>query len=374
MLNATIAETSGDVVDGVIVAPAFGEAGRVTVGAVHYAGSPVTGIVPVGQTEFARHATFGYTASDLRQWVAEKSEGRHPDYSVIALTLDVVRPRPAGGGGRARRRQRRAVRRRRRRVEESDQRSLAIDILRANESGKRFVYRVGPPFVRALVGQEVLEPLTADDVAAIRTGGLAEDASTGLVVVGSHVALTTRQLDTLRARRYPAELEIDVAQVLGSGRDDHLDSLVTNAVAALQDVNVVIRTTRTLVTGTDGDSSLRIACTVSDAVVEVVQSILLAARPLRFVVAKGGITSSDVASRDLGITRAVVRGAMLPGIVSLWAQRGSRPRHPLYRLRRERGRRRVVGRRRRHAHRLRGRRRVNQGPSGPSSAHVDLAA
>ena len=36
------------------------------------------------------------------------------------------------------------------------------------------------------------------------------------------------------------------------------------------------------------------------------------------MVAKGGITSSDVAALGLEIRRAVVRGPMLPGLVSLW--------------------------------------------------------
>jgi uncharacterized protein YgbK (DUF1537 family) len=36
------------------------------------------------------------------------------------------------------------------------------------------------------------------------------------------------------------------------------------------------------------------------------------------VIAKGGITSSDVATDGLQIRRAIVRGPMLPGIVSLW--------------------------------------------------------
>ncbi|WP_212754210.1 nucleotide-binding domain containing protein [Nakamurella aerolata] len=38
----------------------------------------------------------------------------------------------------------------------------------------------------------------------------------------------------------------------------------------------------------------------------------------RFVVAKGGITSSDVARHGLEVTRATVRGTLLPGLVSLW--------------------------------------------------------
>lgn len=316
VLAATIAEVTGEAVDGVVIVPAFREAGRVTVGSVHYAGSPATGFVPVGRSEFARDATFGYAASDLREWVAEKSDGRHPAESVTALTLDVVRAGPdavaqvlASVSGE----QPIVVDA----VEETDLRAVALGLLRAGEAGKRFVHRVGPPFVRAMLGQEVVEPLTAADVARIRAGGLAEAATTGLVVVGSHVGLTTRQLDTLRARRSPVELEIDVAQVLGPDRRAHLDTLVDRAVAALDDGNVVVRTSRTLVTGADGDASLHIARTVSDAVIEVVQQIL-AARPLRFVVAKGGITSSDVAARGLAITRAMVRGPMLPGIVSLW--------------------------------------------------------
>jgi uncharacterized protein YgbK (DUF1537 family) len=138
-----------------------------------------------------------------------------------------------------------------------------------------------------------------------------------LIVVGSHVDLTTRQLDALRERRRPVEFEIDVAKVLGDEREVHLAGLVAAVAAALAKGNVVVGTSRTLVRGTDGADSLRIARAVSDAVVQVVRQVLDLAPP-RFVIAKGGITSSDVASRGLEIGRAMVRGPMLPGIVSLW--------------------------------------------------------
>ncbi|HKX66604.1 MAG TPA: four-carbon acid sugar kinase family protein [Intrasporangium sp.] len=315
VLTEELART-GASVDGVVIVPAFGDAGRITVGSVHYAGSDTSGYVPVGDTEFARDASFGYRASDLRVWVEEKSEGRFRAADVVAITLDVVRTGPEAvaavlstlTGARP------AVIDV---VEESDLRSLALGILAAERAGKRFVHRVGPPFVRAMIGQDVLQPLTPADVAAIREGGEGEHAEHGLIVVGSHVALTTRQLESLRARRAPTEVEIDVAQVLGEGRGAHLDEIVSRVVADVAEGNVVVRTSRVLVTGTDADSSLDIARTISDAVVEVVQRVL-AVTALRFVVAKGGITSSDVASRGLAISRAMVRGPMLPGIVSLW--------------------------------------------------------
>lgn len=324
-IAATLAAADDRTVDGVILAPAFADAGRLTVRSVHYAGSDADGFVPVGRTEFARDATFGYTSSDLRAWVAEKTDGRVPPEEVVPLTLDRLR---AGPGSVAEvlnsLRDARPVA-----VdiaEENDLRLLALGILRAEADGRRFVHRVGPPFVRALIGQDVADPLTPADVAALHAGAGREDlAPHGLVVVGSHVALTTRQLDTLRERRRPTEIEIDVARVLGQARDAHLEDVMTRTVEGLRAGTVVLSTSRTLVTGQSGDDSLDIARRVSDAVVSLVRRVI-DRRPPRFVVAKGGITSSDVAAHGLEISRAFVRGPMLPGIVSLWEPVGG-PAH-----------------------------------------------
>ena len=92
---------------------------------------------------------------------------------------------------------------------------------------------------------------------------------------------------------------------------------MAKAVEHLETGTVIVRTSRTLVRGGDAAESLDVSRRVSAAVVEVVRGVMERIRP-RFVVAKGGITSSDVASRGLGIRRAVCVGSMLPGIVSLW--------------------------------------------------------
>jgi len=115
----------------------------------------------------------------------------------------------------------------------------------------------------------------------------------------------------------PVELEIDVAAVLGDHPGAHVVEVAERAVAALATGNVVVRTSRGLVTGSDAAGSLAVSRRVSTSVVEVARRVL-SGYPPRFVVAKGGVTSSDVASRGLNIQRAVVRGPMLPGIVSLW--------------------------------------------------------
>ena len=94
MIAQCLVEQSGRTVDAVVIVPASGEAGRLTVGGVHYAGTAESGLVPVGETEFARDATFGYISSDLCEWVEEKTHCRRRAADVVALTLDVLRAGP----------------------------------------------------------------------------------------------------------------------------------------------------------------------------------------------------------------------------------------------------------------------------------------
>ena len=66
-------KAGGAPADAIILVPAFGDAGRITVDGIHYAGSEQEGFIPVGETEFAKDATFGYHESSLPRWVAAVS-------------------------------------------------------------------------------------------------------------------------------------------------------------------------------------------------------------------------------------------------------------------------------------------------------------
>ena len=313
---ADLLERAGTRVDGIILSPAFPDAGRVTVHGTHYAGGPAAGFVPVGRTEFAGDKTFGYSASFLPAWVEEKTAGAvsAADVAVIDLaTLRTDEDAVVAALSAARDRTPIAVDC----VEENDLLLLARALQRAEDAGATFVYRVGPPFVRARIGQAPRAPLSA---AEARPADFApdSDAAGGLIVVGSHVGLTGRQVDALRAATATPEVVLDVPTVLDPARRDaHVLAVAERAAGALRSGNVVVRRGGAFVAGRNAEESLDFARRVSAAVVEVVQRIV-AARCPRFVIAKGGITSSDVAGRGLGINRALVRGPMLPGIVSLW--------------------------------------------------------
>jgi len=310
-LDAVRREVTGRSYDGVVLVPAYLEAGRFTVGDVHYA--RVGGeALPVGETEFARDATFGFAASDLREFVAEKSGGQIKPSQVVSLTLDDIR---RGGP---------------RRVAEilagvtdgvfvvvnaveyADMDIVVLGLLEAEAAGQSFLYRTGPSFVQPLAGLEPKDPLRALDIwPAGHPGGH------GLVVVGSHVGLTSRQMAVAQERGGVAEVELEVAAIADPvRRDAYVAEVAGRLVSALDRADVLLYTSRTLLRDADPAASLSIARQVSTAVIEVVRRAL-SAKPT-WVVAKGGITSHDVAVRGLGIRRATVLGQLLPGQVSVF--------------------------------------------------------
>jgi uncharacterized protein YgbK (DUF1537 family) len=309
-IDAARRAVTGAGYDGVLLIPSYFEAGRFTAGDIHWAtvgGEPV----PVGASEFAGDATFGYASSNLRDFIAEKSDGTTTADQVHSITLDDIR---LGGP---------------QRVTEilcgvssgafivvnatdyADLDIVVLGLLDAEKQGRSFVYRTGPSFPRALAGLEPQEPLTARQIWPDGNPG-----GHGLVVVGSHVGLTSRQVLAAQERGRMAEAELHVPTLTDPDRRDaHVAEVGRHVVEALASSDVLVFTSRTLMRGGDADDSLAISRDVSTAVIDVVRHAL-AAHP-SWVVAKGGITSHDVAVRGLGIRRAEVLGQLLPGMVSV---------------------------------------------------------
>jgi len=310
-IDAARRTVTGSGYDAVLLVPAYFEAGRFTAGDIHWA-NVAGGPVPVGASEFARDATFGYASSNLRDFVAEKSGGAVTADEVGSISLEDIR---LGGPNR---------------VAEilggvsdggfvvvnatdyADLEIVVLGVLDAEQRGRSFVYRTGPSFPRVLAGLEPQGPLTS---ARIWPEG--NPGGHGLVVVGSHVGLTSRQVTAARERGGLTEIKLHVPTLIDPGRRDaHIAGIGRQVAAALASSDVLLFTSRTLVRGGDPDDSLALARNVSAAVIDVVRNSLVA-KP-SWIVAKGGITSHDVAVRGLDIRRAEVVGQLLPGMVSLF--------------------------------------------------------
>jgi uncharacterized protein YgbK (DUF1537 family) len=314
---AALADALDGGFDAWLLAPFFLEGGRLTIDDVHYVASGEQ-LVPAGATEFARDRVFGYRESNLRAWVAEKTAGRVPIAEVASISLADIR---LGGPAQVAERL----------IELRDGRICLVNaaslrdlevvvaaVLDAEARGKRFLYRTAASFVQVRAGIAP-RPLLARAELAL------PEASGGLVMVGSYVPTTSRQVAALLDQGGITALEVDVTALI----DDRRRDAEIARVALLADEglrrreDVLVFTSRELLAGPGAAESLEIGRRVSEGLCGILRQI--ESRP-RYLVAKGGITSSDLATRGLGVRRALVLGQALPG-VPVW-RLGAESRHP----------------------------------------------
>ncbi|HTP58530.1 MAG TPA: four-carbon acid sugar kinase family protein, partial [Spirochaetia bacterium] len=171
--------------DGVILVPAFFDAGRYTIDNVHWVDTGGE-LIPAGETEFAKDPDFGYAHSDLRRWVEEKTAGRIPGSHVACISIEDLR-----GGGQARicailSEARGGLPIVANAACDDDLEVLALGAQAAEERGKRFIYRTSASFVKVRAGILDKPLLTRADVMP--------GPRPGLIVAGSYVEKTSRQI------------------------------------------------------------------------------------------------------------------------------------------------------------------------------------
>jgi uncharacterized protein YgbK (DUF1537 family) len=296
--------------DGLLLAPFFLEGGRFTVDDVHWV---LQGrlLVPAAQTEFARDATFGYRQSDLREWVAEKTAGRIPAAEVLSIPLQRLRGEGPAAVERILLTAQRGAVIIANAASYADLEVLVAGLLAAEGAGRRFLYRTAASFVRVRAAIPPRGLLSAAELF-----GAEGRTAPGLVVVGSHVERSTAQWQALAGLAQFQGLELDVPQILAGAapRQAALRSLAEGIEAGLRSgTDMAVVTSRQVIRDERPEAGLAIGQSVSAALCEVVQRVVERVRP-GFILAKGGITASDVATQGLGIRRARVLGQIAPGV------------------------------------------------------------
>lgn len=311
-LEADVAEESlGRKADCWILAPFFLQGGRYTIDDVHYVAEG-NELVPAAETAFARDASFGYKSSNLRDWVVEKSQGTVSRDRIQSLSLQDIR---CGGPSKVRELlmsyPSNAVVIVNAAAEE-DMDVVVLGILDAASKGHRCLYRSGAALVSSRLGIKPIPPKSATSLQMNQDVG-------GLIIAGSYVPKTTAQLNTLveRSGDNLTSIVLEVSELLKSGETARklIDDAIQQAEKEIQrGQDVLVMTSRDLVKGNDKRESLDIGSIVARNLVRFLQN--LQTRP-RYIIAKGGITSSDMATKGLKMKVATVIGQALAG-VPLW--------------------------------------------------------
>ncbi|HZG84295.1 MAG TPA: four-carbon acid sugar kinase family protein [Paenibacillus sp.] len=307
-LKNTVEERSELRFDGEVILPFFREGGRFTVDNIHYV-QYGDELVPAGATEFAKDRTFGYASSHLGEWVEEKSGGRYKAENATYIALEDLRTvnvdriveqlLQVKGFNKV------IVNA----VDYADVEVFAIALVRAINAGKNFLFRTAAAFTKVIGG-------IADKPLLRREELIREDRGNGgLVLVGSHVKKTTEQLEELKRCDFIEFIQLDSHLVVEpekfAAEVDRVIAEVEKLVAAGKTVTVYTRRERLDLGEGMQEEELKQSVKIADAVTSIVQRLQV--RP-NYIVAKGGITSSDIGTKGLQVKRATVAGQIKPGI------------------------------------------------------------
>ena len=286
-----------------ILVPAFIEGGRFTIGDIHYVAQNQK-LIPAGQTPYANDHVFGYQHSNLKLWVEEKTKGLVPASEVVSFSIDELRTysmdflvnkldqcEPGTT----------CI------VNAADYNDLQVFVLALMRSKVLPICRTAASFVKALHAVPSKPLIQGKELTNKSRAG-------GLVVIGSYVPKTTRQLQHLKANANIHPMELEVRMILNAKEEkqfllrqysDRINDLLRNGE------DVVLYTSRDLITANSSKENLSIGSKISDFISEIVKGIII--HP-KYLIAKGGITSCDIAIKALGLKRAIVYGQALPGI------------------------------------------------------------
>lgn len=292
--------------DGEIIIPFFKEGGRFTFDDIHYVqeGKYLT---PAAETEFAKGKRFGYSNSDLKMYIEEKSHRKISHNAVMSISLDDLRAlkideivaqlESITNFGKV------IVNA----IDYVDIKIFTIALLKAMERGKRFLFRTAASFPKVIGGVADKEYLSRAEVVTHH------NHSGGLIVVGSYMEKSTKQLHELHKNLRVTFIEFNHLLALKSHEVEvEIERVVKNAELKIQKgQTVAIFTGRKFFQVKSKDDAPQASRRISDALAKIVSKLNI--QP-KFLIAKGGVTSSDIGTKGLGVKKAFVIGEVDAGI------------------------------------------------------------
>ena len=308
VLKNTVEQNSNVQYDGEVILPFFKEGGRFTIDNIHYVQYDEQ-LIPAGETEFAKDRTFGYKKSHLGEWVEEKTEGKYTAENTTYISLTSLRELNVEGITNQLLQVKNFDKVVVNAVDYVDVEIFVIALVKAMKAGKQFMFRSAAALTKVIGGVSDKSLLTREELIKEETN------HGGLILVGSHVKKTTEQLEVLKTNESIEFIEFDCHLVLEANKfQQEIDRVIETTESLIKEgktVTVYTRRERLDLGEGKKEEELKLSVQISDAVTSIVQRLSI--RP-NFIIAKGGITSSDIGTRGLEVKRATVAGQIKPGI------------------------------------------------------------
>ncbi len=292
LLADGLTKNEGAAVDGEIICPFFPEGGRYTMDNIHYV-KEQDNLVPAGMTEFAK----------------DKTEGKYKKEDCITVSLEELNALDVQGIKEKLMSAKDMAKIIVNAVSYADLKVFCAALVLAMKEGKHYMARTAAAFTKVM-GSVSDQPLLG------RAQLEGETKNGGIVLIGSHVKKTTDQLNCLKELDGQADfMEFQVNTVF---EENGLEKEVERTVKAAEEKilsgrTVVIYTSRQLLAPENmtPEEKLQISVKISNAVTSIIGKLQV--KP-KFIIAKGGITSSDVGTKALRVKKARVMGQVKKGI------------------------------------------------------------
>jgi len=298
--------------------PAFFEGGRTTEYGIHYLNGK-----PVHMTDFGRDKIFGFSTSNLAQWIEDKSGGKIQVENILHLEINQLDMA----------------------LENQDGFEFLLSFLSELENNvsvvvdaklpqhleilaraikiiskeKRFLFRTAASFINSLSGLPP-NPKSTSELVSLKSKNVDFEYKPGLIMVGSHVQLATDQLEILLKENACQGLEISVsklAEILVLEECQQfileLECILLSKIETILDNKKVpvLYTTREERQFPSDSERMYFGLALAEFMAILVGKIT---NKLGYIISKGGITTQLLLKKGLNLNQVTLKGQILPGL------------------------------------------------------------
>ncbi|MDA3810958.1 MAG: hypothetical protein PF518_11605 [Spirochaetaceae bacterium] len=285
--------------DGIVFVPAFFEGNRITRNNIHYIreGKKLT---PCDQSEFSEDSVFPYRTSHLPSYIEEKTGGQIKRESVQSIDRMILQDRETLNDSLKNINNGSYLIVNSESYDDLDRFTVALR--ESITEGKQWIIQCAASLVKSLT--QTPDQLFIGSESVHRPGP-------GLILVGSHVNKTTKQLIKLLENPDLGPLEISVRKILLNIEKISKDTRVKMKELVNRGKTPAIYTSREELQFSNIEERLDAGNVISAFLWGLVRD--LEYRP-SFILSKGGITSHDVLTKGLATSHAIVAGQAAKGV------------------------------------------------------------
>ncbi len=316
--------------DATFYIPAFIEGNRTTVNGNHFVDN-----IPINETIFSKDKIFGFNTSNIKELICEQSNYQLDFNNIENIlikdfeALETNQPSKLFMQIEKLKNNKKVI------VDIIDYSQLDkfSSIVRSLLKKKKFLFRSAASFISSLSN---VKRNQKDHIyfSQLRRKNNSNKAMKGLIVVGSYVELTTRQLNKVLEISLCEPIEINVFKLyeffkIGDNLNlNSLKKLLLNSIRQnlIRESIPVLYTSRKIISPIDKNDLIQFQLFLSAFIAEIVSAIK---NEIGYLISKGGITTNTIISEGLEADSVYLEGQILPGIslvtFNLLKQKGKLP-------------------------------------------------